>query len=176
MRREQVTAAWGRALLAGFIGFGASTRGSDILANPGFEAGPTPLPWNSYGANVYVETSATMAQSGTNYLKVYQQFTGAVNYSGVYQDNLSGAGAVYSADGWAYSSASDTLAGQNVAWIEVTFRDTNANVLALYRSAMITTNTIASRAFPTGTWIDLPVTNQYNPGSLQFMHGVSQLV
>ena len=153
---------------------------ASVLSNPGFESdghgqNQNLAGWNTFGANNYSETGS-IAHSGTNYYKVYQAFNGVVNDTGIYQDYISGPGAVYSADGWAYTSASDTLAGQNVAWIEVTFRDANANVLALYRSAMITTNTIASRTFQTGTWIDLPVTNQYNPRSLQFMNGVSQLV
>ena len=121
---------------------------ASVLSNPGFEfdgqgQNQNLAGWNTFGANNYSETGS-IAHSGTNYYKVYQAFNGAVNDTGIYQDYISGPGAVYSADGWAYTSASDTLAGQNVAWIEITFRDANANVLALYRSAMITTNTIAT--------------------------------
>jgi beta-glucanase (GH16 family) len=136
-----------------------------ILTNPGFELDTSEavVGWNMFGSNVYSLTSATLAHSGANYLKVYQQFNGSLNYSGVYQDNLSGPGAVYSADGWAYTLSSDVLAGQNEAWIEVTFRDASANVLALYRSALITTNAIDAASFPKSAWIDLPVTNQYDP-------------
>jgi beta-glucanase (GH16 family) len=68
------------------------------------------------------------------------------------------------------------LAGQNVAWIEVTFCDANANVLALYRSALITTNAIAAGAFPTGRWTDLAVTNQYDPNTYQLTNTVNELV
>ena len=163
-------------LLAGFFSFGASARANGILTNPGFESGQTVLQWNSYGNNVYVENSAALAHSGTNYLKVYQEFIGSVNYSGIYQDNLSGPGAVYAADGWAYTLASDALAGQNVAWIEVTFRDASANVLALYRSALITTNAIATGAFPKSAWRDLPVTNQYNPNTDAITNYTSALI
>ena len=151
-------------------------RATDLLTNPGFEFAQTPVAWNSYGDYVFVETSSGQAHSGTNYLKVYQEFVDYVNYTGVYQDNLSGPGAVYSADGWAYTLSSDALAGQNAAWIEVSFRDAGANVLALYRSALITTNAIATRAFPTNKWIDLPVTNQYNPTSLVITNYTNSLV
>ena len=75
-------------------------------------------------------------------------FNGTVNYSGVYQDNISGPGAVFAAAGWAYTSAAGALAGQNAAWIEVTFRDATANVFALYRSGLITSNAIANGDFP----------------------------
>src|SRR5580692_6049261 len=131
----------------------------NLLTNPGFELDPTgqttTMPgWISYGVNAYSETSAILAHSGTNYFKVYQSFSGSVNYTGVYQDYISAPGTVYSADGWAYTLSSDKLAGQNVAWIEVTFRDANANILALYRSALINTNAIRSGGFPPSTWID----------------------
>jgi beta-glucanase (GH16 family) len=152
-----------------------------LLSNPGFESGltgsSTNLPgWQTYGPNAYNESSPAIAQSGTNYLKVYQSFSGSVNYSGVYQDYISGPGAIYSADGWAYTATNDTLAGQNVAWIEVTFRDAAANILALYRSAVITTNSIASGGFPKSRWNNLPVTNQYNPNTFTVTNTTSQLV
>src|ERR1700679_774160 len=82
-------------------------RASDILVNPGFERDTQAiLGWNTYGVisgNVLNETSANLAHSGTNFLKVYQGFSGSVNYSGTYQDNISGPGAVFAADGWAYT-------------------------------------------------------------------------
>jgi beta-glucanase (GH16 family) len=157
----------------------STAHANGILTNPGFEADGTNtavVGWTSYGLNVYSLTSATIAHSGANYLKVYQAFNGVTNYTGVYQDNLSGPGAVYAADGWAYTLSSDVLAGQNVAWIEITFRDASANILALYRSAPITTNAIATGAFPKSTWIDLAVTNQYDPNALTITNHTTALV
>jgi beta-glucanase (GH16 family) len=176
MRLDQDSMVREMIFLAAFLGFCASTRAKDILANPGFEAGLAPLQWNIYGPNVYTETSAAVAHRGTNYLKVYQAFNGSINFSGVYQDNLSGPGAVYAADGWAYTSASDTLAGQNAAWIEVSFRDASANILALYRSALITTNAIAAGTFPKSAWMDLPVTNQYDLNTYAVTNHTAALV
>ena len=151
------------------------------LLDPGFESDPTGqtstiLGWNPYGGNAYSETSATYAHSGTNYFKVYQAFNGQLNYTGIYQDYISGPGAWSTANGWAYTLSTDKLAGGNIAWIEVTFRDQNANVLALYRTELITTNLIATRAFPTNTWVNLAVTNQYNVANEQVTNTVSQLV
>lgn len=147
-----------------------STMAGNVLTNPGFESDTvgettTLLGWNAYGGNAYGETSPTIPHSGTKYFKVYQAFNGQVNYTGIYQDYISGPGATYSADGWAFTSSGDMLIGQNVAWIEVTFRDASANVLGLYRSSLINTNTLLAGAFPKNTWIDLPVTNQYNPNT-----------
>jgi beta-glucanase (GH16 family) len=162
------------------LALGNATAAS-LLSNPGFESdvggqsGSLPG-WQTYGANTYSQTDGTIAHSGTNYFKVYQAFNGAANYNGIYQDYISGPGAVYTADGWAYTAASDVLAGQNIAWLEVSFRDASANLLGLYRSALITTNAIASGAFPKGTWVDLLVTNQYNPATMQETNSVTQLV
>ena len=116
------------------------------------------------------------ARSGANYFKVFQGFTGLVNYNGIFQDIASGPGAVYSANGWAYTLASDRLSGQNMAWIEVTFRNAQGSILELYRSAQITTNAIASSAFPVNTWINLPITNQYNPNTFVITNTTTSLV
>jgi subtilisin-like proprotein convertase family protein len=156
-----------------------SAYADNLLSDPGLESGVPgqKVPgWNSYGANAYIMANQGMAHSGTNCLKVYQGFNSAVNYNGIYQDYISGPGAVYSADGWACTSASDTISGENIAWIEVTFRDANANILALYRSALITTNAIASGAFSTNAWINLAVTNQYDPQSYQVTNQAAKLI
>jgi len=155
---------------------------ADLLGNPGFEldgvGGTQNLPgWSIYGPYAYTESSTAIAHSGSNYFKVYQAFTGATNYTGIYQDYISGAGAVYAADGWACTASSDTIAGQNVAWIEITFRDASANILSLYRSALITTNkSLAATPFPVNKWVDLAVTNQYNPATLVPTNTAAQLV
>ena len=154
---------------------------TNLLSNAGFEADPPgenqSVPgWTSYGPNVYSETGATIAHDGVNYLKIYQDLgNGSVNFGGVYQDYISGPGATCSADGRAYMLSTDKLAGQNAVWIEVTFRDANANVLALYRSAIVTTNSVAKGIFPVNTWMDLPVTNQYNPITYVITNTVTHL-
>jgi len=129
-----VLAVW---LLALTIGCVSPSKAANLLSNPDFEADGTvntSLPgWSTYGANHYNEFDASVAHSGTNYFKVYQAFNGSVNRNGIYQDHISGPGATYAADGWAYTATSDAIAGGNAAWIEITFRDADANILALYR-------------------------------------------
>ena len=118
---------------------------------------------------------AAQRHGGANYIKVSPDLTTyKVNSSGLYQDYMSGPGATYSADGWAYAPSTNLLAGQNSAWIEVTFRDANANVLALYRSSIVTN--LAGGGFPQNTWVDLPVTNQYDPNTYLLTNTVSTLV
>jgi hypothetical protein len=151
----------------------------DLLSNAGFESsaeGQKIPGWNSYSGNTYVEKDPAIAHGGTNCFKVFQGFTGTLNYNGIYQDYISGPGAVYSASGWAYASSSDMLAGQNIAWIEVSFRDASAHILALYRSVMIDTNTFATGALPVNTWINLCVTNQYDPDSFQVTNRTGHLI
>jgi beta-glucanase (GH16 family) len=183
MAKSDLSVRAGFALLVSALaGIASACNGhaTNLLSNPGFEftaAQNTTFPgWQRYGPNVYNEGSAGIAHGGTNYLKTYQNFSGNVNTNGLYQDYISGPGATYSADGWAYTAATDALAGQNNAWIEVTFRDANANVLAMYRSALITTNLIAAGGFPKSQWNHLSITNQYDPNSLQATNTVSQLV
>jgi beta-glucanase (GH16 family) len=151
------------------------------LGNAGFESDPggqnqSLYGWQQYGSNNYNETAATGAHGGTNFFKVYQAFTGAVNYNGIYQDYISGPGAAYTADGWAFTTNSDVLAGQNQAWLEVTFRDATGTMLALYRSALITTNTIATGKFPKNAWNNLRVTNQYDPNTFALTNTATKLV
>ncbi len=159
---------------------GQLAHSANLLINPGFEADPAGqtqvlVGWQTYGQNSYSETSATIAHSGTNYYKVYQAFSSSANSNGIYQDHISGPGTVYSAGGWAYTSSSDTLGGQNVGWVEVTSREASGNILALYRSALITTNLIATGQFPKNTWVYLPITNQYDPGTLAITNTTSAL-
>lgn len=165
----------------------AMAQYTNVLRNPGFEYDPPgenqSLPgWTIYGptygpythTNAYSESGA-VAHGGANYIKVSQDLTMfSANFNGVYQDYISGPGATYSADGWVYASSTNLLAGQNSAWIEVTFRDANANVLALYRSSIVTN--LASGSFPLDTWMDLQVTNQYDPNTCLPTNTVSTLV
>ncbi len=178
MTRDRKSGCVRGVLILLFAGYWPAAYANGILTNPGFELDTTEkvIGWNTFGANVSSLSSATQAHGGANYLKVYQQFNGSVNYSGVFQDNLSGPGAVYAADGWAFTLSSDVLAGQNAAWIEVTFRDASTNILALYRSAPITTNAIAIGAFPKNAWIDLPVTNQYELNTSRMTNNTTSLV
>ena len=151
-------------LLAGLI----STKpvlaaNTNILANPGFESGGL-TGWTTFGnsiGNVSVQTGASQAHSGTNYLKTYGQFISATNYSGVYQDNSSAPSNTYTADGWAFTLGSDGggIHGQDAIWVEVSFRDVSDNALALYRSAIVTSNNLASFG-GTNKWFDLQITNR----------------
>src|ERR1035437_3039509 len=137
--------------------FAGEMHAANILTNSGFETASL-AGWTPFGANNYSQ-SGGVAHGGVNYCKVYGQFNGATNYTGIYQDNPSAPGAIYSADGWAYSLSSDYIRGQDLIWLEVSFRDASYNALALYRSVVVSSNNIASYG-GLNTWFDLQITNQ----------------
>ena len=140
--------------------FAFEAGAANVLSNSGFET-PGLAGWTTFGANNYSENTAGIAHGGVNFYKVYGSFIGAQNYTGIYQDNLSAPGAIYSADGWSYTASSDGggIHGQDATWIEVSFRDASYNALALYRSVVVTSNNLASFG-GLNHWFDLPVTNQ----------------
>lgn len=142
----------------------------NVLTNAGFEVNGL-ANWTRYGPNTYlVTTPEAPVHSGTNALKVFGQFNGQDNYSGVYQDRPCEPGRTYQAGGWGQVPVGDTLAGGNTAWLEVSFRDASSTMLALYRSAPLNAST------PTGVWQDLRVTNQFNPSTYTPIGTAQQLV
>lgn len=142
----------------------------NFLPNPGFEIGGL-ADWTRYGPNTYLENSNNLpVHSGSNVFKVFGQFTGGDNYSGVFRDVAASPGTPYTAGGWALTPSNDRIAGANTAWIEVSFRDTLATVLSLYRTAVITSTTTA------GVWLNLAVTNQLNPTNSAVIGSVTNLI
>jgi beta-glucanase (GH16 family) len=140
--------------------FAVEAGAANVLTDPGFET-PGLANWTTFGPNNYGENTSGIAHGGASYYKVYGAFIGAQNYTGIYQDNLSAPGAIYSADGWGYTLGSDGggIHGQDAIWLEVSFRDASYNALALYRSVIVTGNNLASFG-GTNTWFDLKITNR----------------
>jgi beta-glucanase (GH16 family) len=133
---------------------------TNILSNPGFEAGSLSA-WNTFGTRNSVLSTLFYAHSGSYFYKVYGQSNTTYNYTGIYQDLPAAPGSTYAADGWTYSPSSDGggIHGQDLIWIEVSFRDSSYNTLALYRSAVVDSNMLYSLG-GVNHWIDLPITNQ----------------
>ena len=150
------------ASLAFAIGclFAIEVCAANVLNNPGFETAGL-AGWTTFGPNNHSENTAGIAHGGVNFYKVYGAFIGAQNYTGIYQDNPSAPGAIYSADGWSYTASSDGngIHGQDAIWLEVSFRDASYNALALYRSVVVTSNNLAGFG-GVNTWFDLQITNQ----------------
>jgi len=143
----------------------ASVTAANILSNPGFEY-HTPesynIPgWKTYGQRIpnILTAETTTAISGCEVIKIFQSFTGVENYNGVYQEFTSTPKSTYYANGWIKMDPNDTLKGLNKAWIEVTFRDSANNILALYKSDIIS----AESYNIIGNWTPLTINNQYDP-------------
>jgi len=145
---------------------------TNLLFNPGFEL-PGLTNWTSFGAgfNTVLENIADLpVHSDTNMFKVFGQFTGATNISGVRQDVPASAGQSLVANAWMLTPANDPIAGANSAWIEISFRDAATNLLSLYRSTPLTANT------PPGLWLNFAVTNRLDPATLAPLGSVTNLL
>jgi beta-glucanase (GH16 family) len=144
--------------------------GGNALANSGFEAGGL-ANWTTYGAHTLLENIRNLpVHDGTNVFRVYGQFSGSENYSGIYQDMTAASGQTFTANGWVFTPSGDQIAGANTAWIEVSFRDASATTLARYRTALINTNT------PASVWLKLAVTNRLDPVTSAVIGTVTNLV
>jgi beta-glucanase (GH16 family) len=132
----------------------ADAGSANLLANPGFESGGL-SGWTTDGPHVYVETGAS--HGGSRAMKVFGQFNGNINQSGAFQQLPSAAGDTYAASAWLFTPMNDKIAAGNTAWVEVTFRDAAGTVLALHRSAHMTSASTA------GVWQKFPVNQQVHP-------------
>jgi len=142
-------------------------NGANVLANPGFEAGGL-ANWTTFGANISLATDT--ACSGTKSSKVYGQFSGGQNDSGLSQDVPALPGDSFQADSWLLTPKNDSIAGANTAWAEVSFHDAGGQVLSLYRS-----NSLGA-GIRGGIWHPLPVNRQLNPVDGSFLGLVTDLV
>lgn len=136
----------------------SSNDQANYLGNPGFETGSF-SPWINYGFSAIHSTNdfyegATARVNAHSGIRSLQTYNGGGEYNGVYQDIPVNPGDTFAADGWALTPAVNPLFGGNVAWIEVTFRNVNGDVLGLNVSPFITANNAAS------TWTSLPVNTQ----------------
>lgn len=167
------------ALFAGLILSGSvatAQQQMNTLVNPDAETGSF-SGWTEYGNAGYnfgTPTNNVIPHSGTYCFWLFGNYAGGANdiYSGYYQFVPAHPGQVFTADGWAYQTNTDAFpAGDgNNAFLEVTFQDINNATLARYRSATIDSN------FTANTWVDLAVTNQYDPNTYAFIGTVTSLV
>ncbi len=129
---------------------------SNVLGNPGFETG-VDYPWVRFNGGGLHTTNDFYFGSATPVsvhggLWVSQTY-GSAEWNGLYQDVAAEPGSIFTADGWFLTAAEDPISGTNTAWLEVQFLDAGGNMLTLYKSAVIDTNT------PTSVWMNLAATN-----------------
>lgn len=141
-----------------------------MLTNPGFESGGL-ANWTTYGVNNLLESIRYWpVHNGSNVYKVYGQFSGVENVTGIYQDRPASPGQTFTASGWAFTPNNDKIAGANSAWMEVSFRNASAAALATYRTALVTANS------PGSIWMKLAVTNQLDIANSSVIGSVTNLV
>lgn len=158
------------ALLLLLVLAGGAVQAANILANAGMESGLN-TGWTCYGRTGqegwYSYALATVPDpvvSGNNSFKVYAGWLADPNFNGTYQDVACLPTSVFAADGWFRTKSTDRINGTygagvypddgNICWIEVTFRDSGNNVLALYKSAVF------DGLWDADTWFAMAVTNE----------------
>lgn len=130
----------GRLLYLALLGCALAAEGLAQVPNPGFEkgTGTTAANWIKFG-NAYRE--ALQPHTGSYTMKLFGNFSGGANVTGVYQDVRLVPGRRISASAWAINRTADAMAGDNYAQLKVIYRDANNNDLAVSESRRITAGT-----------------------------------
>jgi len=200
-------------LLAGFMFATLAAQAANILVNPGFESTPIFSTWAAQTTEGWSMNSATsqgsLIRTGANALWTQGLYGngGAGRYFNMYafQKIAAPAGATYTADAWfsAYTYYPAGQGGDNGAgsglltsdadgvedcWVEVQFLDSGNNILADYKSVILSpinatlpgsagvkTLNVTDPSLPTVTdgngnihlaWLHCPVTNQFDVSTI----------
>lgn len=124
-----------------------------ILANPGFEAGLTE--WNTFG-NAFAENAnppAVVPQNGTQVCKMFGNFSGGFNVSGIFQNFGAVPGQTFMMDAASRHWDGDPLLGAgapNDNWVvmKIAFFDAVGTEIGAAEATILDANS------PTNTWID----------------------
>jgi hypothetical protein len=146
------------------LGLAANAPAQNLLADPDFEIG-TELDnfeenWEHYG-NCFHEP--VTPRSGSRTAKLFGQFTGSANESGIYQYAGAQPGDRFKAGIYLRHNSNDALEGGNHAVLKVEFCDAQYQVLASAASSPLTAESpqdeyqpfeVESEAAPDGThWV-----------------------
>jgi len=129
-------------------------------ANPGFESrGPsgttTLYGWTGFGNRFY---DGALGYKGLSSVKLYGQFTGSANSSGVYQDISVTPGKWYKVSGQWYNPSGDAIAGANTTSLLIEWRDAGGALISVVGNPAINAST------PTNTWF-MSQTQGYAPAN-----------
>jgi zinc transporter ZupT len=134
---------------------------ANVLVNPGFESGLSG--WTPFG-NVFAES--VTPNSGTGVAKMFGNFSGGFNVSGLFQTFAASEGEVWSFDGYFRHNTGDALVGMgppDANWVvmKFEFRDASDAVTGAIESTVLT------GASPTDTWIDAAPISLTAPANTQ---------
>lgn len=123
-----------------FLSFVSCASSMAQASNSGFEygVGNVATGWNKFG-NAFRE--AIQPRSGSYSMKLFGNFTGGSNVTGVYQDLPVGPGVRVAASAWAINRQADAMSGDNYAVLKIIFRDALNNDLLSAESNRITFST-----------------------------------
>ena len=123
-------------IAAAAVSLFALNANADLLTDGGFEDSPNSnMVWSTFG-NAFPDEFAPGIDpgfEGAESLKMFGNFTGSQNFTGAFQDvavdgvNLSH-GDLVQLSGWMSQLTGDELAGDNVAFFEITFVDTDGGL------------------------------------------------
>ena len=134
--------------------FAPTLAAQNLLANPSFEGGLTG--WGAFGNSYYEPTNlpAISPRTGGGLLKMFGNFSGGFNVSGVFQSFPSGPGQQYSLDCWSRHFSGDPMVGAGVPndnWVVMKIAFFNGGTEIGSAEQIILDGTR-----PTDTWIDNP--------------------
>ncbi|HYG33684.1 MAG TPA: hypothetical protein VEC99_02805, partial [Clostridia bacterium] len=130
-----------------------AAQASNILGNPGFESG-VDFPWQRFNGGGLVATIIDVAGPLEGSAYASQTWgNGEGSWNGIFQDVPATPGQAFTANGSFLVSSEGPITGSSEAWLEVQFQNANGNMIGLYRSEHITSNTVTS------TWMELQATN-----------------
>ncbi len=127
-----------------------AAQASNILENRGFETG-TDASWNRFNGGAIVASVTEGVYDGVYASESWS--TGQGTWNGLWQEQPASPGQAFTADGWFLVSVGAPITGASEAWLEVQFKNAGGNMIGLYNSYHISSNTVA------GTWMNLKATN-----------------
>ena len=130
----------------------------NLLVNPGFEEEPYFNGWTRFDAQFNASIANFNPHLGTNSYKVFGQFNGKENYSGLFQDFPAKPGDKFEASAFAFIDSKDAMAAGNSAWIEVKFQDATYQDIKWFKSDV----SVDSESV-TDTWTPLTVSGAEAP-------------
>jgi hypothetical protein len=129
------------------------------LQNPGFENGLSG--WNAFG-NAFPGTAANNdpARTGTGSGKMFGNFFGGFNASGVFQQFPAEPGQTWSGSAYATTISTDRVSGGNFSVLNIEWRDVTGNLISFVSAPAVDANT------PPDAYIPVTVTGTAPAGTV----------